>query len=64
VRSSLLDTGPLVAFINRRDRFHQWARTEWDKSDAFGEAVAKQIALLIANIKPDNLYLNPLEYLF
>lgn len=25
----LLDTGPLVAFTNRRDRYYEWAKTEW-----------------------------------
>jgi hypothetical protein len=28
-RQVLLDTGPLVAFINPRDNFHGWAVTEW-----------------------------------
>lgn len=27
--SVLLDTGPLVASINQRDRFHEWAKSQW-----------------------------------
>ena len=28
-RQVILDTGPLVAFINGRDRYHQWSILQW-----------------------------------
>jgi predicted nucleic acid-binding protein len=27
----ILDTGPIVAFLNRRDKYHQWALAQWDQ---------------------------------
>lgn len=26
----IIDSGPLVAFFNRTDRFHQWAKEKWE----------------------------------
>jgi uncharacterized protein len=32
-RVVLLDTGPLVAFLHRRDRYHQWAIEQFSRID-------------------------------
>ena len=28
-RQVILDTGPLVAFLNARDKYHEWAEAQW-----------------------------------
>ncbi|MGO9021090.1 MAG: type II toxin-antitoxin system VapC family toxin [Syntrophobacteraceae bacterium] len=28
-RQVILDTGPLVAFLNGRDKYHDWAKNQW-----------------------------------
>ena len=28
----ILDTGPLIAFLNPRDRYHCWAREQWSRT--------------------------------
>jgi predicted nucleic acid-binding protein len=47
----LLDTGPLVAFLNRRDKFHDWALENWDQiqpSMLTCEAVISEACFLLA----------------
>ena len=42
-----------MAFINRRDRFHQWARTEWDTIEPpllTCEAVLTEACFLLQNL--------------
>ena len=29
----ILDTGPLVAFINGRDKYHEWSKLQWSQID-------------------------------
>ena len=50
--SVILDTGPLVAFINRRDKYHQWAKEHWNHirpSMLTCEAVVSEACFLLAD---------------
>jgi uncharacterized protein len=52
-RQVLLDTGPLVAFINPRDNFHGWAVTEWAASSVpllTCEAVITEACFLLRKV--------------
>ena len=47
----LLDTGPLVAFLNRRDKFHDWTLEHWGQiqpSMLTCEAVVSEACFLLA----------------
>lgn len=48
----LLDTGPLVAAINRRDKFHRWAIATWKQTAKpllICEAVLTEACFLLQN---------------
>ncbi len=49
----LLDTGPLVAFLDRRDRHHGWAKTQWAEIDPpllTCEAVLTEACFLVRSL--------------
>jgi uncharacterized protein len=49
----LLDTGPLVAFINPRDNFHAWAKEQWSDIHVpllTCEAVITEVCFLLRNV--------------
>ncbi len=51
----LLDTGPLVALLNRRDDFHNWATAEWAKIEPpllTCEAVIVEACFILRNLYP------------
>ena len=50
----LVDTGPLVAFLNRRDRLHEWTATQWNQIAPpmlTCEAVISEACFLLSSIK-------------
>jgi predicted nucleic acid-binding protein len=50
----LVDTGPLVAFLNRGDRFHDWTAAQWNQIAApmlTCEAVVSEACFLLSGIK-------------
>ena len=50
----LVDTGPLVAFLNKRDRFHDWTAAQWNQIAApmlTCEAVVSETCFLLSGIK-------------
>jgi len=53
-RQVILDTGPLVAFLNGRDRYHTWATLQWAKIDPpllTCEAVLSEACFLLRDIE-------------
>ena len=50
----LVDTGPLVAFLNKRDRFHDWTAAQWNQIAApmlTCEAVVSESCFLLSRFK-------------
>lgn len=53
-RQVILDTGPLVAFINGRDRYHEWSTLQWSQIDPpflTCEAVLSESCYLLKGIE-------------
>ena len=52
-RSIILDTGPLVAFLFRRERDHDWAKQQFAGATTFFtcEAVLTEASYLLRNLK-------------
>ena len=53
-RQVILDTGPLVAFLNARDRHHQWSTSQWGQIAPpllTCEAVLSESCFLLRGIK-------------
>jgi predicted nucleic acid-binding protein len=53
-RQVILDTGPLVAFLNGRDRCHEWAMLQWAQIDPpllTCEAVLSEACFLLRGIE-------------
>lgn len=51
----LLDTGPLVAFLRKQERFHQWVLAQWDTIQPpflTCEAVLSEACFLMRNQYP------------
>ncbi len=49
----LLDTGPLVAFLDRRDRYHTWAEAQWAEIEPpllTCESVVTEACFLVRNL--------------
>jgi predicted nucleic acid-binding protein len=53
-RGVVLDTGPLVAFLNKRDRFHEWTASQWNEISPpmlTCEAVISEACFLLAGTR-------------
>ena len=53
-RQVILDTGPLVAFINGRDRYHKWSILQWAQIDPpllTCEAVLSESCFLLRGVE-------------
>lgn len=56
-RGVLLDTGPLVAFLNRQDTYHSWAMAQWGRIAPpmlTCEAVLSEACFLLAQTELGN----------